>query len=326
LTYLERAPQELRGCLLQLLEATPGLVLAADLQGKLLYLNTTGRALLGVGGDALSRLRLEHIFSTDSYYQLRDHAIPSCVKLGHWHGELSLLDSAGRPIPVSQVLTANRQVEDGRHKTVICGIAWDMREHKRTERELRHRATHDELTGLPNRVLLLDRLAQAIKTTGRDSHNRLAVAFFDLDSFKKVNDDYGHQAGDALLREVGVRLCKRVRASDTVARYGGDEFVLLQPGLNCRSDAERGVQMLTRLLDEPFSIAGRRIRISASIGVAIYPDDAEEAETLLQRADAELYAVKRKRTPARVTEVIRIRRPRAERNPGLPQTTPPSPA
>jgi diguanylate cyclase (GGDEF)-like protein len=202
-----------------------------------------------------------------------------------------------------------------------------MQEHKQTESELRHRATHDGLTGLPNRTLLLDRLTQAIRRTGRDSHNRLAVVFFDLDSFKKVNDDFGHQAGDRLLREVGTRLCQRVRASDTVARYGGDEFVLVQPGLKSASDAERGVRMLTELFGEPFSIAGRRIRVNASIGVAIYPDDAEEAETLLRRADAELYTVKRNKTRGRVADdVSYLRRPRVERNPGSLLTTPPSPA
>lgn len=328
LTYLERAPQELRGCLLQLLEATPGLVLAADTQGRILYLNTTGRSLLGVSADALYGLRLEHIFSADSFHQLRDQALPSCLKFGHWHGDLALLGSSGCEIPVSQVLTAHRQseTEGRRQRTVICGIAWDMRVHKQTVNELRHRATHDGLTGLPNRTLLLDRLTHAIRTTGRYAHQRLGVMFFDLDSFKKVNDTFGHEAGDQLLREVGTRLGRRVRASDTIARYGGDEFVLVQPGLSSSSDAQRGVRMLTELFEEPFSIAGRRIRVSASIGVAIYPDDAEEAEGLLRRADAELYAIKRNKSCGRVAEVGYASRPRVERNPGLLPTTPPSPA
>ena len=291
-TYLERCPPELRSGLLRLLEATPGLVMVADLQGKLLYLNAAGRVLIGVGPDRLSRLRLSDIFTERSYRQLRDDAIPDCLLAGHWHGELVLLDTAGREIPVTQVLTADEIVDGHKRTAVICGIAWDISEHKRTEGRLRYRATHDTLTGLPNRALLLDRLTQSMRTADRDGH-RLGVLFLDLDSFKQVNDDLGHEAGNQLLRQLGVRLCQRVRASDTVARYGGDEFVLLQPGLNLVGDTERGVRLLGEVLRDPFTIAGRRLHIAASVGVALYPDDGKDAEALLRVADSDMYAVKK---------------------------------
>jgi diguanylate cyclase (GGDEF)-like protein/PAS domain S-box-containing protein len=291
-TYLERCPPELRSGLLRLLEATPGLVMVSDLQGRLLYLNAAGRALLGVGPDRLARLRLSDIFSQRSYQQLRDDAIPDCLLGGRWHGELALVDATGREIPVTQVLTADEIVEGHKRTAVICGIAWDISEHKRTEVRLRYRATHDTLTGLPNRALLLDRLKQAMHSADRDGQ-RLGVLFLDLDSFKQVNDDLGHEAGNQVLRQLGVRLSQRVRASDTVARYGGDEFVLLQPGLNRASDCERGVRMLGEVLREPFTIAGRRLHIAASVGVALYPDDGKDAEALLCVADSDMYAAKK---------------------------------
>lgn len=297
---------EIGGCLLQLLEATPGLVLAATLQGKLLYLNSKGRALLGIGPDGVARLRLQDIFTTSSYRKVRDEAIPGCLKIGRWQGELALLDAAQREVPVAQLLTSHEVTDGRRRATLICGIAWDMREHKRTETQLRFRATHDELTGLPNRALLLDRLTQGIHAADRHGQ-RLGVFFLDLDAFKQINDDFGHEAGNELLSQLGARLCARFRASDTVARYGGDEFVLLQPDLRQPADVERGARMLLEVLREPFHLGGRTIQVAGSVGVALFPDDGEDAETLLRKADSEMYAVKRTATRRAVSTTTPLR-------------------
>ncbi|MCL5051422.1 MAG: diguanylate cyclase [Firmicutes bacterium] len=159
------------------------------------------------------------------------------------------------------------------------------------ERKLKFQARHDDLTKLPNRYLLDDRLQQAIASHKR--HQRqFALLFLDLDGFKQVNDDYGHAAGDALLQQVAMRLQHSVRAQDTVCRFGGDEFVVL---LTEQSDAQASLgvaQKLIGTLITPYRLAKGQAEISVSIGVAMYPEHARQAERLISLADKAMYAVK----------------------------------
>lgn len=160
--------------------------------------------------------------------------------------------------------------------------------------DLEYQALHDDLTGLPNRTLLLDRLQQAIFTSRRE-HNRLALLIMDLDGFKEVNDTVGHQVGDGLLKEVGVRLLMTIREMDTVARLGGDEFAVLLPD----SDDVRAIKVAEKIreaLVAVFEIEDLRLYIGASIGVAIYPENGTRAETLIQRADVAMYFAKRNKS------------------------------
>jgi diguanylate cyclase len=162
---------------------------------------------------------------------------------------------------------------------------------KASRAELARLARHDTLTGLPNRVLFEDRLRQALATAER--HGRLvAVVFIDLDGFKRVNDTLGHQAGDTLLQQVSARLQGAVRGSDTVARLGGDEFVVLASELDEPEDAMALARKLLVRVGEPYDIAGQRIRLTGSLGVSLYPDDAETATTLLRHADVAMYRAK----------------------------------
>ncbi|MBI3143728.1 MAG: EAL domain-containing protein [Pseudogulbenkiania sp.] len=159
------------------------------------------------------------------------------------------------------------------------------------ERELYHLATHDALTGLPNRNQLDQRLAQSIgqaDCTGQ----RLALLFLDLDRFKYINDSLGHKAGDELLKLVAARLEAAVRKTDTIARLGGDEFVIVISHLDHIEDADNVARAVRATLAQPFEVEGRELRVSASIGISVYPEDGEDAETLLKHADAAMYRAK----------------------------------
>jgi diguanylate cyclase (GGDEF)-like protein/PAS domain S-box-containing protein len=173
----------------------------------------------------------------------------------------------------------------------MIGVSQDITERKRQEEEVRFLAYHDTLTGLPNRRLLDDRLRQAVFLAQR-REARVAVLLVDLDDFKQVNDALGHRAGDAVLREVAQRLVACMRRSDTLARHGGDEFVALLPDLQRESDCQFVAEKLLRALEPEFHVDGRGFRISASIGISIYPADARDGETMLRNADVAMYRAK----------------------------------
>jgi diguanylate cyclase (GGDEF)-like protein len=158
-------------------------------------------------------------------------------------------------------------------------------------RQLRHLASHDALTGLPNRLLLDDRIAQAIAHSQRHSHE-FAVLVIDLDRFKLINDSLGHRAGDELLREVAQRLKSAVRAVDTTARLGGDEFVVLLDGPVTQAEAVEIGTRAIKVMEPSLRLLGIDVHISASIGIAFYPRDGASVDTLLARADAAMYSAK----------------------------------
>jgi diguanylate cyclase (GGDEF)-like protein len=159
------------------------------------------------------------------------------------------------------------------------------------ESELFRRAHFDALTGLPNRQLCFDRLYQAVAQARREQH-QLAVLFIDLDRFKNVNDSLGHGLGDELLKEAALRLAASVRDTDTVARLGGDEYVVILPHINGSLEVQTIVDKIYALFSRPFSFDGQEVTVGASIGVTIFPADATDADTLLQKADTAMYSAK----------------------------------
>jgi diguanylate cyclase (GGDEF)-like protein len=166
-------------------------------------------------------------------------------------------------------------------------------ERQRAEETIKNMAYYDSLTGLPNRVLLLDRLTLGLAHAHRVKR-RLAVMFLDFDNFKLINDNYGHGIGDLFLREMGQKLKSAIREEDTLARLGGDEFILVLPELVDKEDAVTLAEKLIKVGREPLNLDGNEIKSSFSIGISLYPDDGADYETLLDKADTALYKAKRK--------------------------------
>jgi len=178
---------------------------------------------------------------------------------------------------------------DGQHR--LYGACQDITEHRQAEARIEFLAHHDVLTGLPNRVLLRDRFEQALARAQR-SQKHVAMLFIDLDNFKRVNDTLGHAAGDTLLLEAVTRLTRCTRDSDTISRQGGDEFILLLNDIPDMETVERVAADILRHLAEPVEIGGHAMSASCSIGVAMYPQDGRDFDTLLQKADTAMYNAK----------------------------------
>lgn len=180
--------------------------------------------------------------------------------------------------------------------TRMAGSISSIAKRKETENQLLHRALHDALTGLPNRVLLIDRIRQALRRYRRNQALRFAVLYFDLDRFKAVNDNLGHSAGDTLLGEIARRLLGVIRPGDTVARMGGDEFAILVGDVEVESDVTLVARRIHGLFDRAFPVAGRELMTSASIGIAVASPQYHSAEEMLRDADLAMYRAKRSQT------------------------------
>jgi diguanylate cyclase (GGDEF)-like protein/PAS domain S-box-containing protein len=176
-------------------------------------------------------------------------------------------------------------------RRLALSIARDITGRRALEERLSHQALHDPLTGLPNRALLMDRLEHAVARAHRRK-TPLTVLFLDLDDFKAVNDALGHECGDRLLEEVGRRLDSGARSSDTVARFGGDEFVVLLEDIGDEREATLAADRMRKDLEVPFEVGGRELSVTASIGVAVGPSSGDGPRELLRNADLAMYRAK----------------------------------
>ena len=215
---------------------------------------------------------------------------------------LGLMAAAGERKMLADAFVGPGEIEFNEGRTVLLrenrlasgGVVrtfTDLTEYRLVEEQIVYLASHDEVTGLPNRSLFMDRLAVALRQAMRE-RTRVAVLFIDLDGFQPVNDRLGHEAGDMVLHQVAVRLVARVRASDTVARFGGDEFCVILNQVSNSADVGRIAQGIVDELCRPFTVKRETAVIGASVGVSIFPDDGEDPEHLLRAADQAMYKVK----------------------------------
>ena len=208
---------------------------------------------------------------------------------GRWEGEF--WDRRKNDEEYAARLSLSSITETDGKKRQYVALINDITKRKQDEENIRRQANYDSLTGLPNRELFLDRLAQSLSNMSRLGQ-KLALMFLDLDGFKLVNDTLGHNVGDLLLRETSRRLSGCIRDTDTVARLGGDEFTIIMPGV---TDAQRVLMVAQRVLDslsEAFVLEGHETFVSCSIGITIYPDDAADSNELLRNADSAMYMAK----------------------------------
>ncbi len=191
-------------------------------------------------------------------------------------------------------LSTNPLFGEGGEFIGALAMVADISDRKQAEQALAHQALHDILTGLPNRALFQDRVEQAILAARRDGTSA-AVMFIDMDGFKDVNDSFGHQQGDQILRQVGERLRSVVRESDTIARLGGDEFAVVMQGIRNTEEVAFVTTKMLKSMEVPFLIGDQLVEVTASIGIASCPEDGEDVTTLLQRADTAMYVAKQQR-------------------------------
>lgn len=289
ITDQRREEQALRLAMLAI-ENTSESVFWIDDTGHIIYANAAASHALGYSTDELQGMALEEIDS--SYPQALWLASPPLWQRFRT-GKTELVESQHRTrkgllLSVEMSLT----VVEVNHLAFVSVVCRNITERKAHEEEILHAAHHDPLTDLPNRALFQDSLERALINTDRKT-SRLAVMFIDLDRFKPVNDQYGHEVGDLLLRQVADRLREAVRRADTVARLGGDEFVILLADIGPRDAVSRIAEKCIRELAQPFFANDLKLHIGASIGIALYPEHADSADLLLARADAAMYEAKR---------------------------------
>ncbi|MBE0621747.1 MAG: diguanylate cyclase, partial [Burkholderiales bacterium] len=209
---------------------------------------------------------------------------------GRWQGEICNRRKNGELFV--EWLSIKRLHDKEGNVTHHVAVFSDVTEHRVETDRIRRLAHYDLLTGLPNRALFADRARQALAMAKRDK-TELAVMFLDLDRFKEVNDTLGHAVGDLLLKAAAARMQDCLRASDTVARIGGDEFVVLLPTIETAENAMAVAQKMRHALLRPFELAGRSLRVTCSVGVAVHPGHGDDEKQLLRNADIAMYRAKK---------------------------------
>jgi diguanylate cyclase (GGDEF)-like protein/PAS domain S-box-containing protein len=293
---LKRLKDELENSQVQLnaiiYNALDGIITFND-KGEIKGFNPAAEQIFGYSqdeiiGKSIQALMPDMVENGDDEFINRFLRSREFVLIGVCGYELSAQRANGQRFPLE--LSTSEMILNGQ-RYFVC-IARDITQRKIVEEATRHAAHHDYLTGLPNRALFLERLEYALPLAKRNAF-KVALLFLDLDGFKQVNDHLGHANGDLLLQEVAGRLLELIRSSDVLARIGGDEFTFILNNIGNEENARLVANKIIEALSKPFSLAGHVANIGGSIGIAMYPDDGIESETLLNNADEAMYLAKK---------------------------------
>jgi len=277
---------------LHLLNITHEGIVCVDEQCKVAVFNEGAEKLFGYTreemlGKPITRLICRHFRSREKHRLAALIRIARDGQLGFKTDSVICKRKSGERFP-TEISLSQGTLPGHRLYTLVIR---DTTERVEQEQQLTHLAEHDQLTDLPNRALLNERLRAGIARADRFGR-KLGVVYMDLDNFKPINDHHGHEAGDCLLQAVARRLSDTMRQSDTVSRVGGDEFIICLEHLKTEQDALAATRKIIDSLKQPFQILGRQIAVSASIGIAVYPDHGHEVHTLLRCADQAMYQAK----------------------------------
>jgi diguanylate cyclase (GGDEF)-like protein/PAS domain S-box-containing protein len=269
-----------------LTESSLDLISVIDADGTFRYQSAALRSLLGYDpAETVGRNVFELVHRDDAEHmraamrriiETRQSSSPVELRFRHRDGAWRVFESLGT------------NCLDNPHIRGVVFNSRDVTDRKIIQQRIQHLAYHDNLTGLPNRSLLQDRLAHAIARAER-SHRKVAVLFIDLDNFKNINDTLGHDVGDELLRQVSRRLSECVRVEDTIARQGGDEFIVLLDSLEDSRGASLVAQKVLNALRRPLALGATEQHVSASVGISLYPEDGRDAQTLMKNADTAMF-------------------------------------
>jgi diguanylate cyclase (GGDEF)-like protein/PAS domain S-box-containing protein len=290
---LEEAARAAREQAQATLDSISDALVVCDLAGTITAFNPAAAELTGWARDEAVGRRLEEVVSLvePARGMPQPSVLREVLRTGRpmrLEGERELVRRDGTQRPIEE--SASPLYDRDRRAVGAVLMFHDVTHVREHAQALSHMAQHDHLTGLPNRVLFQDRLTQALATVGQGGKG--AVLYMDLDKFKPINDTLGHPVGDKVLQEVARRLRECVRADDTVSRQGGDEFVLLLVRLADPRDAARVAEKLIRSIEQPILVDGHELRVGASVGISLFPQDGRDARTLMKQADTALYHVK----------------------------------
>ena len=286
---------------------SPDLIYMLDNKGRITFINDRVMDFLGYDANELIGKNFSSLVYAEDLPQVnysfsQNNLFPDANQTTEFRlipksSEDNLLCFESETVVINETMTSLISEQDNNIEQIFSGIygtARDITQKKKFEKQISFQINHDALTLLPNRILFKDRIHYAL-TQAQRNHTKFAVLYMDMDRFKTINDSMGHPAGDQLLRMMSKRIVDCLRESDTLARIGGDEFLLLMPELAEIKDVEVLIHKMRHLLSEPFRVEKQDIFVSFSIGISIFPEDGNNADTLIKHADMAMYQSKRQK-------------------------------